>query len=46
MLDEMETENTKYSRKVANGKKVADAIISFVKAKEQSLECARVLYGS
>ena len=46
VLDELGTDETECSRKVASGRRVAGAISSLVNAKSLQLECARVLHES
>ena len=46
VLDESGTDETECSRKVASGRKVADAIRSLVNTWSLQLECAIVLHES
>ena len=44
VLNESGTEVAEYSRKVASGRRVTDAIRSLVNAKDLQLECSKVLH--
>ena len=44
VLDESGTDDAEFSRKVANGRRVAVAIRSLVSTRSLQLECARVLH--
>ena len=46
VLHQSGTDEAEYSRKVANGRRVAGAIRSLVNARSLQLECARVLHES
>ena len=46
MYNESGTYEAECSRKVASGRRIADAIRSLVNARSLQLECVRILHGS